>query len=165
MSTLLPSSWRPSAGALLPSDPARFHGPGLALWGAVAWLVVITVRSLIHLAAPDGGAHSIATIDVAVAGGSNIVAIFGQWGAIQLLLALLLWVLVLRYRGLVPLVLAVFVAEPCLRGLAGHLKPIATIGTAPGAALNWVVLPALAALLWISLCPAGQWCRRRESNP
>lgn len=151
---LLPSSLRPSPAALLPADPAAYDGPRLAVWGAVAWLSVITVRSFIHLLAPDGGAQSIATIDVAVAGGPNIVALFGQWGAIQLLLAGLLWVLVLRWRGLVPLTLAVFVVEPCLRGLAGHLKPIATMGTAPGAALNWVVLPLLAVLLWLSLCPA-----------
>lgn len=150
----LPSSLRPSPAALLPTDPAAYDGPRLAVWGAVAWLCVITVRSFIHLLAPDGGAHSIATIDVAVAGGPNIVALFGQWGAIQLLLAGLLWVLVLRWRGLVPLTLAVFVAEPCLRGLAGHLKPITTMGTAPGAALNWMVLPLLVVLLWLSLCPA-----------
>ena len=150
----LPSSLRPSPAALLPADPAAYDGPRLAVWGAVAWLAVITVRSFIHLLAPDGGAHSIATIDVAVAGGPNIVALFGQWGAIQLLLAGLLWVLVLRWRGLVPLTLAVFVAEPCLRGLAGHLKPITTMGTAPGAALNWMALPVLAVLLWLSLCPA-----------
>jgi len=135
------------------------------VWGAVTWLAVITVRSLVHILVPDGGAHSIATIDISGAGGSNIVAIFGQWGAIQLLLALLLWFLVLRYRGLVPLVLAVFTAEPCLRGLAGLLKPITTVGTAPGAALNWLVLPVFAVLLWISLCPAGHSCRRRESSP
>lgn len=153
---LLPSSWRPSAAALIPADAAAFHGPRLAFWGAATWLVVITVRSLIHMLLPDGGAHSIATIDIAVAGGSNIVALFGQWGASQLLLALLLWVLLLRYRGLVPLVLAVFTAEPCLRGLAGHLKPITTMGTAPGVDLNWVVLPALAVLLWMSLCPVAR---------
>lgn len=150
----LPSSLRPSPAALLPADPGTYDGPRLALWGAVAWLSVITVRSFIHLMAPDGGAQSIATIDIAVAGGPNIVALFGQWGAIQLLLAGLLWVLVLRWRGLVPLTLAVFAAEPCLRGLAGHLKPITTMGTAPGAALNWVVLPVLVVLLWLSLCPA-----------
>ena len=151
---ILPSSLRPSPAALLPADPAAYDGPRVAVWGAVAWLSVITVRSFIHLLAPDGGAHSIATIDVAVAGGPNIVALFGQWGAIQLLLTGLLWVLVLRWRGLVPLTLAVFVAEPCLRGLAGHLKPITTMGTAPGAALNWMVLPLLVVLLWLSLCPA-----------
>jgi hypothetical protein len=53
----------------------------------MAYLVFITMRSLIHLLLPDGGAQSIATIDVHVAGGSDIVAMFGQWGAIQLLLA------------------------------------------------------------------------------
>lgn len=166
-STLLPSSWRPAISSLLPADAATYHGPLLAFWGALAWLIVITGRSLIHMLLPDGGAHSIATIDIdiAVAGGSNIVALFGQWGASQLLLAGLLWVLLLCYRGLVPLVLAVFTAEPCLRGVAGHLKPVTTLGAAPGVELNWVVLPALALLLWISLCPAGQWCRRRESNP
>jgi hypothetical protein len=152
----LPTSWRPSLAALLPPDPANCHGPRVATWGAATWLVVITVRSLIHLLVPDGGAQSIATIDVSGASGSNMVALFGQWGAIQLLLALLLWILLLRYRGLVPLVLAVFAAEPCLRGLAGHLKPVTTIGTAPGVALNWVVLPVLVLLLWLSLCSADR---------
>jgi hypothetical protein len=160
---LFPSSWRPSLAALLPTDPCSYHGSRLAFWGAAAWLVLITLRSLIHLLTPDGGAQSIATIDISVAGGSNIVALFGQWGAIQLLLAALLWTLLLRYRGLVPLVLAVFLAEPCLRGIAGHLKPISTMGTAPGAALNWVVLPVLILLLWLSLCstPAEEAHRSR----
>ncbi len=153
---LLPRSWRASPAALLPADPADDKGPRLAAWGAMAWLIVTTARSLIHLLAPDGGAQSIATLDVSVAGGPNIVALFGQWGALQLLLAGLLWVLLLRWRGLVPLVLAVCVAEPCLRGLAGALKPVTTLATAPGAALNWLVLPALVLLLWLSLCPADR---------
>lgn len=139
---------------LVPADPARYDGPRLATWVTVVWLCVVTVRSLIHLFAPDGGAQSIATIDLSVAGGANIVALFGQWGAIQLLLALLLWVLVLRWRGLVPLTLLVFTMEPVLRGIAGHLKPVTTVGTAPGAALNWFVLPALALSFVLSLCPA-----------
>lgn len=151
----MPSSWRPSLARLLPANPALYDGPLLSFWVAIAWLCVITARSGIHLLAPDGGAQSIATIDVAsVAGGSNIVAVFGQWGAIQLLLALLLWVLLLRWRGTVPLVLLVFTFEPVLRGLAGHLKPVTTMGTAPGAALNWLVLPVLAFFLYLSLCPA-----------
>ena len=151
---LLPSSWQPLTTQLLPANPATYDGPLLAFWAALVWLGVITVRSSIHLLAPDGGAQSIATIDVAVAGGSNIVAVFGQWGAIQLVLALLLWVLLLRWRGTVPLVLLVFTLEPVLRGLAGHLKPVTTMGAAPGAALNWLVLPAMAFLFYLSLCPA-----------
>lgn len=146
--------WRPSPARLLPANPALYDGPATSFWVAVAWLVAITVRSCIHLLAPDGGAQSIATIDVTgVAGGSNIVAIFGQWGAIQLLLALLLWVLLLRWRGTVPLVLLVFTLEPVLRGLAGHLKPVTTMGTAPGAEINWLVLPVMAFFFYLSLCP------------
>jgi len=150
----MPSSWWPSPARLLPANPAHYDGPLLAFWLALAWLSVITVRSCIHLLAADGGAQSIATIDVAVDGGSNIVAMFGQWGAIQLLLALLLWVLLLRWRGTVPLVLLVFTLEPVLRGLAGTLKPVTTMGTAPGAALNWFTLPVMAFFLYLSLCPA-----------
>jgi hypothetical protein len=113
--------------------------------------------------APDGGAQSIATIDVSVAGGANIIAIFGQWGAIQLLLAVLLWVLLLRYRGLVPLVLLVFILEPPLRALAGHLKPVVTEGVAPGAALNWAVVPILVAVFLLSLCPAQRQSTSEDS--
>jgi hypothetical protein len=160
MTSILPRSWRPTPSAFLPSDPASFHGPRLAAWFATAYLLVITARSLVHLLSPDGGAHSIATIDTAVAGGSNVIAIFGQWGAIQLLLAGLLWVLLLRYRGLVPLILSVFLLEPFLRGLSGQLKPIETAGVAPGAALNWVVAPLIAAALYLALCPAEAPAKR-----
>jgi hypothetical protein len=154
--SLLPISWRPVPAALLPADPALYDGPRLATWAAGAYLAFITVRSMIHLFLPDGGAQSIATIDVHVAGGSNIVAMFGQWGAIQLLLAGLLWVLLLRWRGLTPLVLLVLSVEPCLRSLSGHLKPVTAMGTPPGEALNWWVFPVLVLLLLMSLCPAGR---------
>jgi hypothetical protein len=127
----------------------------IALWLTAIYLLAITVRSCIHLFSADGGAQSIATIDTKVAGGDNIIAIFGQWGATQLLLALLLWVLLLRYHGLLPVVILVLLVEPFFRALAGHLKPLATMGTAPGAALNWYAVPVLAVLLYLALCPAG----------
>jgi hypothetical protein len=162
MNNLIPVSWRPRLSALLPADPQRLMGPLVTWWFTAAYLALITVRSLIHLLSPDGGAHSIATIDISVEGGMNIVALFGQWGAIQLLLALLLWVLLIRYRGLVPLILLILLTEPVLRDLSGTLKPIQTIGTAPGSLLNWAVMPILVAMLWISLCPATEFNARDE---
>ena len=63
-----------------------------------------------------------------------------------------LWVLLLRYRGLVPFILCVLLMEPFLRGLSGHLKPILTLGTAPGAALNWFAVPVVAVTLYLALC-------------
>ena len=150
---------RPRLANLLPRTPTRFAGPRATWWFAAAYLVLVTTRSVVHLVAPDGGAGTIATIDVSVEGGANIIALFGQWGAIQLLLAALLWLLLLRYRGFVPLVLLVLLLEPLLRDVAARLKPLETLGTAPGAALNWAVVPVLAAMLWWSLC------HEREPEP
>ena len=156
MNALLPKTWTPNFARLLPPDPSNYLGPAIALVATALYLVLITVRSGIHLFAADGGAQSIATIDTDVAGGNNIIAIFGQWGATQLLLALLLWVLLIRYRGLLPLVILVLLVEPFFRQLSGTLKPVETIGTAPGAALNWFAVPVLAVLLYLALCPSRE---------
>ncbi len=154
MSSVLPTSWIPRPAGLLPSDPTHYRGPAIAGWITTILLVVITARSLVHLFSPDGGAQSIATIDTSVAGGGNIIAIFGQWGASQLLLVGALWILRLRYRGLIPFILFVLLLEPFLRSLSGHLKPLVTLGTAPGAALNWVAVPVVAVTLYLALCTA-----------
>ncbi len=163
MNRLLPSSVIPDFRRVLPRDPNTYLGPALAFWITAAYLVLVTVRSVIHLVSPDGGAESIATIDTSVEGGANIIAIFGQWGAIQLLLAALLWVLVLRYRGLLPLALLALTIEPLLRELAGALKPVETMGTAPGAALNTAALVLVALTFLLSLCPASP--RRPRAEP
>ncbi len=157
--SLLPATWRPDPRRLLPDDPTGVSGPPLARGFALVYLGVILVRSLIHLVAEDGGAGSIATIDLSVEGGDNIVAMFGQWGAVQLLLGLLLTVLVLRYPGLVPLVLATLALELVLREVAGALKPVTTVGTAPGAAGNAPALVLVTAALLLSLCPRRTGCR------
>ena len=155
MNQLFPTSLAPNMAELLPMQPLRFRGPMLASVATMLYLTLITVRSLLHVFLPDGGAQSIATIDTSGANGANIIALFGQWGAIQLLLAALLWVLILRYRGFIPLALPVCALEPFARGLAGHLKPVVTVANAPGATLNWMVAPVLLLLFWLSLCPAG----------
>lgn len=154
MSSMLPTSWIPRPAGLLPSDPTQYRGPAIARWITTILLVMITARSLVHLFSPDGGAHSIATIDTSVAGGGNIIAIFGQWGASQLLLVGALWILLLRYRGLIPFILCVLLLEPFLRSLSGHLKPVVTLGIAPGAAFNWLAVPVLAVTLYLALCTA-----------
>ena len=68
------------------------------------------------------------------------MAVFGQWGASQLVLALLQWLVVLRYRFLVPAMLAVLVLEQLLRLLAGRIKPLQLDTPPPGAYGTYVVL-------------------------
>ncbi len=141
---------RPRVSRLFPGDAATFRGPK---WTAVMLAAVNaagTARSLIHIVAPDSGAHSIASMDTEVTGGKNIVALLGQWGGAQLLEAGLIWVVLWRYRGLVPLMLGVVTAEQALRVGIGRFKPLATAHTPPGA-LSRVLLPASAAALAMSL--------------
>jgi hypothetical protein len=120
-------------------------------WLTVPFLVVAIARSLVHLFSADGGAQSIAGIDIAVEGGNNIVALFHQWGAIQLILAVVLTVLFTRYPGLTPLVLLALVADPVLRDVAGQIMPVTSTTTPPGAALNAPVFVAVLALFVASL--------------
>ena len=141
---------RPRLSRLLPGDVTRFGGPGWTAGTLVALNVAGTVRSLIHMLAPDSGAQSIASMDTRVKGGDNIVALLAQWGGAQLLEAGVIWIVLFRYRGLVPLMLGVVTAEQLLRVGIGMSKPLATVRTPPGA-LSWALLPVAAATLAMSL--------------
>jgi hypothetical protein len=125
--------------------------PPAAYWFLVAIAAISTVRSLIHMLAPDGGAHSIAGIALEAPDGANVVAIFAQWGASQLVLALVYWVAILRYPMLTPLMLAIIVIEQLLRLLAGELKPLAVAAPPPGAYYTYALLPVAAVMLVWSL--------------
>ena len=136
---------------VFPKNPSRFEGFGIIRLIAVLYMFVMVVRSCIHLFAPDGGAQSIAGIDTSVEGGDNIIAIFHQWGAIQLILAILLVVLFFRYPGLTPLILLILILDPILRFVAGQQMSLTTAGTPPGEALNGVAFYLLLVLFLGSL--------------
>ena len=105
----------------------------------------------LELISVNGGANSIAGIDISVEGGDNIVAIFHQWGAMQLLLVLLLYVLFFKYPGLTPLIALTLVIEPIFRLISGKIMPVTTEGTPPGESLNGASFYVLAVLFIASL--------------
>jgi hypothetical protein len=136
---------------VFPKNPSKFEGFRIIRLIALLFMFVMVVRSCIHLFAPDGGAQSIAGIDTSVEGGNNTIAIFHQWGAIQLILAVLLLVLFFRYPGLTPLILLTLVLDPILRFVAGQQMSLTTTGTPPGEALNGVAFYLLLVLFLGSL--------------
>jgi len=136
---------------LLPNNPAKFEGFQAVRIVTAIYLLVMVVRSCIHLFAADGGAQSIAGIDTSVEGGDNIIAIFHQWGAIQLILAVLLLVLFFRYPGLTPLILLTLALDPVMRFIAGQMMSITATGTPPGEALNGAAFYLLLILFISSL--------------
>jgi len=136
---------------LLPNNPTKFVGFRAIRIVTAIYLLVMVVRSCIHLFAADGGAQSIAGIDTSVEGGNNIIAIFHQWGAIQLILAVLLLVLFFRYPGFTPLILLTLALDPVMRFIAGQMMSLTTTGTPPGEALNAAAFYLLALLFIASL--------------
>lgn len=137
--------------ALIPGDPRPYGGMRFAFLAWVVYLSITTVRSLIHILAPDGGAGTIAGADLTVEGGDNIVSMFAQWGLEQLVIAMLGWFAVFVYRGLVPLMIALATFDLVGRMLVGAAKPFEVESVAPGAIGNFVALPILVVLLWFSL--------------
>jgi hypothetical protein len=148
---------RPDLRLFLPRDAGRYAGPAIAVWFLLVYDVVATARSLIHILAPDSGAGTIATMDTAVAGGANNIALLAQWGGGQLVMAVTIWVVLWRYRGLVPLMIALSMLDNVLRIAIGLTKPLVTTSTPPGA-LSWVVVPLCAVFLVISLMPRRAAC-------
>jgi len=136
---------------ILPDNPREYLGYGFVRLLTLAFLALVVVRSVIHVFTPDGGAQSIAGIDITVSGGNNIIALFHQWGAIQLLLAGLMLTLFFAYKGLTPLVILFLALDAPMRALAGMMLEIESSHTPPGEALNWPAFFILAILFIVSL--------------
>ena len=136
---------------VFPKELSRFEGFRPIRLITALYMFVMVGRSCIHLFAADGGAQSIAGIDTSVEGGDNIIAIFHQWGAIQLILAVLLLALFFRYPGLTPLVLLTLALDPVTRFIAGQMMSITATGTPPGEALNGAAFYLLLILFISSL--------------
>ena len=136
---------------LLPNDLSLFAGYRLVRVGTAIFLCVSVVRSAIHLFSSDGGASGIAGIDISVAGGDNIVAIFHQWGATQLILAVFLSFLFIRFPGMNPLILLTLAMDPVMRLVAGQMKSVTTDDPPPGESLNGPVFAFLIVLFAASL--------------
>ena len=136
---------------MFPENPKEYRGFPAVRLITLAFLLIVVVRSAIHLFSPDGGAESIAGIDTSVAGGGNIIALFHQWGAVQLLFAGLLLVLFFVYKGLTPLVNLFLALDAPMRALAGQMGAVESTRTPPGEALNWPVFVVLAILFAVSI--------------
>jgi hypothetical protein len=136
---------------LLPTQADNTIRGGKVPVAVFAVLAAISfVRSCIHVFAPDGGAGSIAGMDLSVAGASGIVFAFGLWGSAQLIYALVQLAVVIRYRSLVPAMYLLLFVEILLRMLVGRVKPVTFAHTPPGAIGNYVLLPL--SLLMVAWC-------------
>jgi hypothetical protein len=138
--------------ALLPAQADNtIRGMKLPVYVFTLIAIVSLVRSCIHLLAPDGGAGSIAGMNLAVEGAGGIIFAFALWGSAQLIYAVIQLVVAFRYRSLVPFMYVLLIVETLLRQLVGHMKPVTFAHTPPGAIGNYVILPLAGLMLVLSL--------------
>jgi hypothetical protein len=119
------------------------------------WLLVAFnfFRSLEHVFNEDGGAQSIAGIQLesySSEAANNIISIFAQWGFSQLVLACILLLVVLKMREFIPLMLLIVALENILRGAVGLYKPL-ILGDAPPGAVSPIIGLVTLAVFFISI--------------
>jgi len=129
----------------------NYQGSKFSLVFLIVLTAVTSLRSLAHVFLPDGGANSIAGLDVSFAGGSNLIALFAQWGYTQLLLSVMMWGLIVFARSLVPFALLVQSLDWGGRILVGLMKPVEVASPPPGEIGSYVLLPLCLFALWFSL--------------
>ena len=137
--------------SVLPGDPSSYGGSQLIRMALALLLFVMVARSCVHLFASDGGSQRIGGVDTSVEGGNNIIAMFHQWGAIQLILAVLLVVLYVRYPGFTSLILLTVALDPVMRYVASRKRSVITEGTPPGAKYNGIAFVIVMSLFIASI--------------
>ena len=128
----------------------NYKGSKFALWVFTILAIVSLVRSLIHFLAPDGGAGSIAGLDLSK-GAENIIFSFGLWGLSQLIYAFIQLLVAFRYRALIPLFYVILLLETLGRMLIGKIKiPVLLHGTPPGGIANYIMIPLVIIMFILS---------------
>jgi len=126
---------------------------------AFGWLVLLLLGSLnlfrgsVHLFKPDGGAQSIAGIDLSL-NGEVILTLFATMGLTQLLMAAIDFAVALRFRALVPYVVGYHLIQQA--GAAIILwwwRPLPL--EAPGKFGALIILPVVAVAFWAALHRRG----------
>jgi hypothetical protein len=131
-------------------------------WPLVLLVLVASiglVRSCIHIFSPDGGAGSIAGMNLNITGADEVIFAFALWGAEQLIYALLQWIVILRYRSLVPLMWIMQFLETLGRIVVPRLKPVTFSHTPPGAYQNYLYL-----VLSIAMVALAVWSGSKKEG-
>lgn len=115
---------------LPPSTNASYSGHPAAAWWLVAAGVLTVIPGAIHYFLPDGGAGVIAHLDLTTRA-VTIIALFAWMGAMQIPHGIAEIAIGLRYRPLVPLMLALAVVERALMAFDGWFGKASLTGHHP----------------------------------
>jgi hypothetical protein len=144
-----------------PSTNRDYTGSMASAYILTVFGVLSILPGSIHTFAPDGGAGTIAGIDLSHNGGV-IIALFAWAGATQIALGVVSLIVSLRYRTLVPLLLSAAVLERGLHAFCFWILKSAGTGHHPPEHYGVLVgLPILIIALAGSLRDRTGFTRRR----
>lgn len=136
---------------LPPSTNDAYRGATVAAWFVILLGLGWVVPGLIHSLLPDGGAGSIAGIDLSVQP-ELILALFAWAGATQIAHGVMLILIGWRYRPLVPLALVLSLIERALLSWSGWVQHVPTNGHHPPQHYaSLIALPLILLFLCLSL--------------
>ena len=144
---------------LFPEVQNGYKGFKAVIVIVVLLAIVSTVRSLIHIFLPDGGSNAIAGLVIPGDANSAVIFTFAWTGLYQLIFAVILWIVLIRYRNLLPLMILLLFFEELGLFLIPLFKPIASslmTHTPPEAIGNKLLLPLILILFFVSLIAAPE---------
>ena len=131
-----------------------YRGHRLALW---LFGAILLMKTAIALGTIFNGRTAAQTADgipldsFGVAGAAAVVSLFAIWGLAQFVISLIGVLALVRYRAMVPLMLALFLFEHVARRVIFLVRPIPRDGTAPGLYINLALLAVMTVGLALSL--------------
>ncbi len=96
----------------------KYRGNKIALWFFIAFVCLMTWRSTIHMFFEQYGMHSIANFNV-LSGDPDpmplIYMFFSLWGFAQLIFCGVCWIVIFKYKSLIPLMYLFWLIEWSIR--------------------------------------------------
>jgi hypothetical protein len=139
---------------IFPEKQNKYEGYKIVVIITIILTVISTARSLIHIFLPDGGAGAIAGIDLSGTLKGAVIFTFAWAGLYQLIFAIVQWIVLIRYREFLPLLLLLMFIEQLGLFMIPLFKPISAdilAHTPPEAIANKLLLPFVFILFLVSL--------------
>jgi len=131
-----------------------YRGHKLALW---FFALIVLMKAGISLGSIFSGYVTASSADgipldtFTPAGAQTVISLFALLGLAQLMICLLCILVLIRYRIMIPFMLALLLMEYLSRKLILQILPIPGTGTPPGSAMNLVILAVMIVGLALSL--------------
>jgi len=132
----------------------EYRGSRIALYTFYLLMLPLTFRSFVHFLTNDSGVNAIASIIRFPGDPDPNVVIYmysALWGSQQLVMLLLYYLTIARYRSLIPLMYATMVIENAFRLVVGSMHPMTErhFEHTPPGAYGTVPMLAIAVVMFV----------------